>query len=180
MISEQTLIKNCQAGDVQSQRLLVKRYSGMLLTVCRRYARDEAMAYDVLQEALILIFSNLKKYKPNGSFEAWMRRIAINCALQWISKSYFKKETSTAEFLHQEWEAPAVFGQLEQEEIIKHIQNLPDGYRTVLNLYIIEGMRHKEIAELLGISINTSRSQLLRARKKLIEKMNDFPKKASI
>ena len=151
----------------------------MLLTVCRRYARDEAMAYDLVQETLILIFKNMDKYQPTGSFEGWMRRIAINCSLQWIGKSYFKNESSTAEFIETEFQQPVIFSQLGEEEIIKHIQVLPDGYRAVLNLYIIEGMSHKEIAEVLNISINTSRSQLMRARKKLIEKLNDFPKKAS-
>ena len=179
MISEKTLITNCQQGDEQSQYLLVKRYSGMLLSVCRRYARDEAMAYDLLQETLILIFSNIKKYKDTGSFEAWMRRIAINCSLQWIGKSYFKNESATDEFEDTELQEPIIFSQLAEEEIIQHIQTLPDGYRTVLNLYIIEGLSHKEIAEILSISVNTSRSQLMRARKSLIEKLNDFPKKAS-
>lgn len=151
----------------------------MLLTVCRRYARDEAMAYDLVQESLILIFKNIEKYKTTGSFEAWMRRIAINCSLQWIGKSYFKNESPTEEFSDTEFQEPIIFSQLGEEEIIKHIQSLPDGYRTVLNLYIIEGMSHKEIAEILNISINTSRSQLMRGRKSLIEKLNDFPKKAS-
>ena len=179
MNSEQTLIANCQRGDKQSQYLLVERYSGMLMTVCRRYARDEAMARDVLQESLILIFLNIKKYKPTGSFEGWMRRITINCSLQWIGKSYFKNESPTVEFEEKRGQEPVVFGQLAEEEIIRNIQNLPDGYRAVLNLFIIEGMSHKEIAKILNISEGTSRSQLLRAKKRLIEKMNDYPKKAS-
>jgi len=178
--SEQTLIANCQQGDKKSQYLLVNKYSGMLLTVCRRYARDEAMAYDVLQETLILIFKNIDKYQATGSFEAWMKKIAINASLQWIGKSYFRNEYSTEEFAENNWQDPAIFNYLAKEEVIHHIQQLPDGYRMVLNLYILEGMRHKEIAELLNISVNTSRSQLLRARKKLIEQMNDYPKKASI
>lgn len=179
MKPENTLITNCQKGDKRSQFLLVKKYSGMLLTVCRRYARDEAMAYDVLQETFILIFSNIKKYKSTGSFEGWIRQIAINCSLQWIGKSYFKNESPTIEFTESEWHNPIVFSNLGEEEIIKYIQALPDGYRTVLNLYIIEGFSHKEIAELLNISINTSRTQLMRARKRLIELLDDFPKKAS-
>jgi len=179
LTTEQKLITNCQNGDKRSQYLLVEKYSGMLLTICRRYARDEAMAYDLVQETLILIFKNIKSYQHTGSFEGWMRRIAINASLQWIGKSYFKNESSTIDFVETEFQDPAIFSQLGEEEIIKHIQTLPDGYRTVLNLYIIEGMSHKEIAEILNISINTSRSQLMRGRKSLIEKLTDFPKKAS-
>jgi len=176
---EEILIAQCQAGDKVSQFALVKKHSGMLLTVCRRYARDDAMAQDLVQETFILIFSNIKKYKATGSFEAWMRRIAINCSLQMIGRSYFKNEQNVAQFTPSQLAAnsdPKIFSQLATEEIIKLIQTLPDGYRTVLNLYIIEGFSHQEIADALDISINTSRSQLLRARKKLIIMMTDFPK----
>lgn len=179
MNEEEILIARCQAGNKISQFALVKKHSGMLLTVCRRYARDDAMAQDLVQEAFILIFSNIKKYKATGSFEAWMRRIAINCSLQMIGRSYFKNEQNVETFAQSHLEAnydPKIFAQLATEEIIKLIQTLPDGYRTVLNLYIIEGFSHQEIADALDISINTSRSQLLRARKKLINMMTDFPK----
>lgn len=182
MTAEQTLITNCQNGDKRSQYLLVEKYSGMLMTVCRRYARDNAMAQDLLQETFILIFSNIKKYKAKGSFEGWMRRIAINSSLQWIGRSYFIKESFDTEFIGDEIEGtydPRIFSQLAEEEIIQIIQTLPTGYRTILNLYIFDGFSHKEISESLKISINTSRSQLMRARNKLIAKMNDFPKKIS-
>lgn len=182
MLTEKDLITTCQKGDKRSQYLLVERYSGMLATVCRRYARDNAMAQDILQETLILIFTHIKKYKHTGSFEGWMRRIAINCSLQWIGRSYFMKETATTDFNESDLEKiehPIIFKQLAEEEIIRLMQTMPDGYRTILNLYCIEGFSHKEIAEMLKISVNTSRSQLLRARKKLINKMNDFPNKIS-
>ena len=179
MNEEKILIAQCQAGDKISQFALVKKFSGMLLTVCRRYARDDAMAQDLVQDTFIMIFSNIKKYKATGSFEAWMRRIAINCSLQMIGRSYFKNEKNVETFTQSHLEAnsdPQIFSQLATEEILKLIQSLPDGYRTVLNLYIIEGFSHQEIAEALDISINTSRSQLLRARKSLIKMMTDFPK----
>ncbi len=179
MNEEKILIAQCQAGDKISQFALVKKFSGMLLTVCRRYARDDAMAQDLVQDTFIMIFSNIKKYKATGSFEAWMRRIAINCSLQMIVRSYFKNEKNVETFTQSHLEAnsdPQIFSQLATEEILKLIQSLPDGYRTVLNLYIIEGFSHQEIAEALDISINTSRSQLLRARKSLIKMMTDFPK----
>jgi len=177
--NNQTLITNCQKGDVQSQYLLVKQYASMLLTVCRRYARDESMAKDALQETFILIFSKIDKYKANGSFEAWMRKIAINVSLKPYERKYYQNELPTHSFEERNWTEPKVFKHLEAEEGIKQIQTLPDGYRTVLNLYAFEGLSHKEIADFLQISEATSRSQLLRARKMLKEKLIDFPKKAS-
>lgn len=170
------LITSCQKGDIQSQYLLVKQFSTMLLTVCRRYARDEAMAKDALQETFILIFKNIEKYEFKGSFEAWMRKIAINVSLKPYERKYYQNELPTYSFEDRNWTEPHVFHQLEAEEVIKQIQNLPDGYRTVLNLYVFEGLSHKEIAAILQISEVTSRSQLLRARKMLKEKLIDFPK----
>lgn len=178
MISKKQLITGCQKGDKKCQYHLVDKYSGMLLTCCRRYARDDAMAKDLLQETFIRIFTALPKYKPTGSFEGWMRKIAVNCSLQWINKSYFKKESHPVE-MQEETQQPEILDALATEEIIKQIQTLPDGYRTVLNLYIVEGFSHKEIAETLGISVVTSRSQLLRGRNSLIKKLNDLQKKLS-
>jgi len=174
--SNQTLITSCQQGNIQSQYSLVKQYSPMLLTVCRRYARDESMAKDALQETFILVFKNIEKYEFKGSFEAWMRKIAINVSLKPYERKYYQNELPTYSFEERNWNEPKVFQQLEAEEVIKQIQTLPDGYRTVLNLYVFEGLSHKEIAEFLQISIGTSRSQLLRARKLLKEKLIDFPK----
>jgi len=91
-LTEETLISNCQKGIKASQYELVKRYSEMLLSVCRRYVRDEAMAKDVLQESLLRIFKNIDRFKAGGSFESWMRTIAINRSLQWIEKSCFRRE----------------------------------------------------------------------------------------
>ena len=85
------ILAKCRKGNRKAQNQLVKRFAPMLMTVCRRYCRDDQMAEDVLQEAWIKIFTNLDKYKPIGPFEGWIRRITINCALQWIDKKYFKK-----------------------------------------------------------------------------------------
>lgn len=172
MISEKQLIKSCQEGIKQSQYLLVKRYSAMLMTVCRRYARDDAMAKDVLQESFIRIFKYIGDYKPTGSFEAWMRRIAVRSALQWIEKGYFKREASTEELPDERLSEPDVYHYLGTEVILQKIQELPEGYRTIFNLNIIEGYSHKEIAALLNITENTSRSQLVRARRLLQQKLN--------
>ena len=170
MLTEKQLIKDCQAHKKPAQFELVKRYSGMLMTVCRRYITDQSSAKDVLQESFIRIFSNIKQYKSTGSFEAWMRTITIRCALSWLKKRAAKKETVIADINVTLSVKPAVFAQMETEAIIEVIQTLPEHFRAVFNLNIIEGYSHKEIAKLLNIKESTSRAQLTRARKLLKKK----------
>jgi RNA polymerase sigma-70 factor (ECF subfamily) len=148
----------------------------MLMTVCRRYARDEAMAKDVLQETLIRIFQNIGKYEHTGSFEGWMRRIAVRRSLQWLEKSSFQHELQPVAMPDEKLIEPTIYSQLGAEEIMALLKELPDGFRAVFNLNIIEGYTHKEIAELLGITESTSRSQLTRARKLLQEKLIQLKK----
>ncbi len=143
----------------------------MLLTVCRRYARDEAMAKDVLQETLIRIFQNIDKYKPSGSFEAWMRRIAVRRSLQWLEKSSFQHEMQPVDMPDNDFIVPEIYSHLGVEEIMALLKELPEGFRTVFNLSVVEGYSHQEIAALLNITESTSRSQLVRARKLLQEKL---------
>ncbi len=143
----------------------------MLMSVCLRYARDEAMAQDVLQETLIRIFKNIDRFEPTGSFEAWMRRIAVRRSLQWIEKSSFQHELQPAEMPDIDSMEPAIYSQLGAEEIMALLKELPEGFRTIFNLSVIEGFTHQEIAGLLDISESTSRSQLTRARKLLQEKI---------
>lgn len=150
----------------------------MLLTVCRRYARDESMAKDVLQETLIRIFQNIGKYRDSGSFEAWMRKIAVRRSLQWLEKSHFRYEIHAEVVPDREINVPEIYHQLGAEEIMNLIGELPSGFRTVFNLYVVEGYSHKEIGDLLNITENTSRSQLARARKVLQQKLTN-PKKNS-
>ncbi|MEM7103006.1 MAG: sigma-70 family RNA polymerase sigma factor [Bacteroidota bacterium] len=172
MISEKQLIKDCQHYKKAAQFELVKRYSPMLMTVSRRYAHDQATAKDILQESFIRIFSNIQNFRPTGSFEAWMRKITVHCALQWLKKRANLNESIVYEI--NDWHPiePAVFSRLETEEIIGLIQSLPAGYRAVFNLNIIEGYTHKEISIMLNISESASRSQLTRARKILQKKLN--------
>jgi len=179
LISEKQLILACQNGDKKASCLLVERYAGVLMTICRRYARDESMAKDLLQESLIKIFSSINSYKPFGSFEGWMKKITVNCSIQWINKSHFKREIYSIE-IEEKFEGPPILDALATDDIITKIQQLPEGYRMVLNLYIVEGFSHKEIAEMLDISIGTSRSQLQRARQRLIKNLKEFPNNISV
>lgn len=174
MLSEEQLIKNCQQGIKTSQYELVKRYSGMLMSVCRRYVVDDHSAKDILQETLIRIFTHIHKYKAIGSFEAWMRKIAIRCALSWLDKSCFQKEVELTSAHDKEVTNPKVYDEMGIEKIQQFIKELPIGFRTVFNLYVIEGYSHKEISELLQITESASRSQLARGRKILQKKLNSF------
>ncbi len=157
---------------------MVKRYSGMLLSVCRRYARDEAMAKDVLQETLIRVFQHIKNYQDTGSFEAWMRQIAVRRSLQWLEKSSFKHELQPVEMPDNKLVEPEIYDRMGAEEIMDLLQELPTGFRTVFNLNVVEGYTHQEISHLLDITESTSRSQLMRARKLLREKLIQLNKRS--
>ena len=164
-MSDNQFIKQCTQGDKAAQFELVKRYSGMLMTVCRRYTKDKEIAKDLLQESLIQILTKIDHYKPTGSFEAWMRTVTVRCCLQFLKLNANRVFSGSIEMDEKtETISPIVFGQLEVEEIISLIQHLPEGFRTVFNLYTIEGYSHKEISSMLNITESGSRSQLSRAR----------------
>ena len=165
------LIKNCQNGQKDAQFLLVKKYSPMLMTVCLRYSRDHASAQDALQETFIRIFRHIDKLSHSDSFEAWMRTIAVRSSLQWINKKYFRKEVGTLDAIQDPKINANIVQQLHVEDLMKIIDALPTGFKTVFNLYEIEGYSHKEIAAMLHIAESTSRSQLGRAKSLLKKKL---------
>lgn len=173
-LTEKQLILACRRGQKAAQFELVRRYSGMLMTVCRRYTPDHEMAKDILQESLIKIFEHIDNYKAIGSFEAWMRKITARCALGWISLKLNRQFSSVHE-LHDDSKVTTgeILENLACEDIIALVQNLPVGFRTVFNLYSIEGYSHKEISKMLDISESASRSQLSRARTILKKKIEN-------
>ncbi len=155
-------------GDRKAQKELYEHYSPTLFGICRRYLKQTADAEDVFLNGMFKIFDNINKFKGDGSFEGWMKRIMVNESLMHIRKH--KKLNLVVEWTQIDKAAdPVVYSDLAEEELKKLILDLPDGYRTIFNLYVLEGYKHKEIAEELGISINTSKSQLILARKKLRE-----------
>lgn len=170
--TEQKIITGCQAQDPLFQKELVLRYSSLLMTVARRYCADDALAKDVLQESLIKIIKAIPKYKATGYFKAWMKKIVVNTALQNRSSKRFNFEMNGYEFLPEQEIAPDVYSQLNAEELLIIISELPDGFRAIFNLYAIEGYSHAEIGDLLNITESTSRSQLSRARKMLQQKLS--------
>jgi len=147
-----------------------------MLTVCRRYARHKGEAEDMLQDAFIKVFDKLEQFNHNGSFEGWIRRIVVTTALKNIQRGRFKNEQIGVEHLPEKSTEPVVFSQLNEEALLKIINELPYGYRMVFNLYAIEGFSHKEIAKELDIEASTSRSQLVKARNLLKIKVAELQK----
>jgi RNA polymerase sigma factor (sigma-70 family) len=168
-VNDSKLLKGCINGEAHCQRLLVERFSPMLLTVARRYAGNLEDAEDILQDALVKILTALQKgYNEQGRLEAWMRTIVITTALNALDRKWVRHEQSVDQIPEDlPCTYPDVFGQLGAEELLKVIATLPDGYREIFNLAVIEQYSHAEIASLLGISESTSRSQLTRARRLL-------------
>ncbi len=166
-MTEQELIEGCIREDQHCQREVFQRYAGKMLAVCIRYTRHQMEAEDIVQEAFIKVFDNIGNFQFRGSFEGWIRRIVVNTALKNFNKKSYQNEQIGLEDRPEHAVDPAAYETLSAEEIVGAINQLPDGYRIVFNLYAIEGYSHKEIADLLGIQESTSRSQLVKARKML-------------
>lgn len=174
------LIKGCISGDRKMQRELYDRFASKMYGVCLRYAGNTNDADDILQEGFIKVYNNLHKFRGEGSFEGWVRRIFINtCIEQYRKKVKSYNITETHENTVEDSDIDAL-DVLEAKDLVKLINELSPGYKTVFNLYVVEGYSHKEVAELLGISEGTSKSQLARAKgtlKKMLEtrykKIND-------
>lgn len=137
--------------------------------VVRRYMKDSPAGEDVMVEAFYKVFSKLNTFKHNGSFEGWIRRIVVNECLMKLRKRKTLNLNIEVNNLQIAQDSPSAEDNLYESDILQLLSKLPDGYRTVFNLYVIEGFKHREIAEQLGISINTSKSQLILAKKKLKE-----------
>ncbi len=167
-MTEKELIEACRNQDRKAQKLLFDRYSPKMFGVCKRYVKQREDAEDVLVDGLFKVLKNIHQYNGAGSFEGWIRRIVVNESLMFLRKSNnfkFKVEISeTDRATHVSAEDDLI-----ARDILLLLKQLPTGYRTVFNLYVLEGYKHREIAELLGISINTSKSQLILAKKRLRE-----------
>ena len=161
------LIQGCINEDRNSQKALYHRFAGKMMALCLRYARNYSEAEDIMQDAFIKVFNNIHKFQFKGSFEGWIRRIMINTALKFYTKSSYRNEMPGLENYDCGVSQPKVFAYMSLDEILELISELPDGYRMVFNLYAIEGYNHNEIAEMLNISPGTSRSQLVKARRML-------------
>ncbi|HLF63245.1 MAG TPA: sigma-70 family RNA polymerase sigma factor [Saprospiraceae bacterium] len=168
VMTAEKLIKDCKAGDPTAQKALYEQWGPLLLGVVRRYLSRTEDAEDVFVEGMFKILTKIQTFREEGSFEGWMKRIMVNEALMFLRKQHnfhLVREIEPSD-LH---ETATIEYTLQAEDILKILDQLPDGYRTVFNLYVIEGYKHREIAEILGISINTSKSQLILAKKRMQE-----------
>jgi len=143
-----------------------------MMTVCIRYARNQADAEDILQDGFIRLFQNIHQYRNQGSFEGWIRRIFVNASLKKYQTKKWSMEKSGLEHYDDVSIEPDVVSAMSEKEILKLINELPEGYKIVFNMYVIEGYSHKEIGDLMGISEATSRTQLLKARKQLQKRVS--------
>ena len=162
--SEDKLIKKCLDNNQAAQQELYNQYASKMLGICRRYVTDDAQAEDILIAGFIKVFRNLSQFKFEGSFEGWIRRIMVNESLSYIRKNRNMYLEVDIEQANREPDYARLDDHLQAEDLLRLIDQLPTGYRTVFNLYAIEGYSHKEIAEKLNINENTSKSQLSRAR----------------
>ena len=162
--SDQELITGCLRGERRFEEGLYNQHGSTMFSICLRYANDYYQAEDMLQEGFIKVFNNLKSFRSEGSFEGWMKRIFVNTAIEWLRRNKVMNEMQEIENVPLHIVQEDCFSQLAADDLMKLIQSLSPGYRTVFNLYAIEGYSHKEIGEMMNINEGTSKSQLARAR----------------
>lgn len=170
MFSEEQIISGCKKNERKAQKMLYDRFAPIMLGVCIRYAQDRQEAEDILQEGFLKIFLGIRQFENKGSFEGWIKRIMVNTAISNYRKNlkhYYHDEIDNASNIDNSPFVPNY--EFSKTELLQVIRELPEGYRLVFNLYAIEGYKHKEIADLLDISVTTSKSQFSRA-KKMIKK----------
>lgn len=178
MMSDQQIIDGCVRNDRKAQQEMYDKYSRLLLGVCLRYASDKAEAEDILQDCFLKIFFNIKDFSGTGSFPGWLRKVTVNTAITHYHKNlkyryhvdiedYVSVETGVSSFEDDFFTS---------EELFKVLNELPSGYRMVFNLYAVEGYKHKEIAKMLRIDTNTSKSQYSRAKAVIRQKLDRLGK----
>ncbi len=172
-VSENDLIQGCIEGNRQMQELLYQKYSSKMYGVCLRYSGNMEDADDLLQEGFIKIFKNLSKFRGEGSFEGWIRRIFVNTSIEHFRKKVKLYNVTDVQENTIEDDDLTILDTLAEKDIIFLVNELSPGYKAVFNMHVIEGYSHSEIADILGITEGTSKSQLARAKgvlKKSLEK----------
>jgi len=170
------LIQALRSNDPKAQRWLFEKYSGKMMAVCMRYVDDRMVAEDILVQGFLKIFDSIRQFREEGSFEGWVRRIMVNEALGYLRQQRRLFERVSIEEAHGVADYAYADQHIDAERIHLMIEKLPIGYRTVFNLYAIEGFSHQEIGEMLGISESTSKSQLHRARACLQQMLKQWEK----
>ena len=183
LMTEQSILAGCLQNDPVAQRELYTRYSPKMLSVCYRFAQSREDAEDMLQEGFIKIFTQIHTFQNKGAFEGWIRRIIVHTCINFLKKyKKFNESIDLAYASYLQVKEETVPSIMQAKQVVECIRLLPVGYKTVLNLYAIEGYNHKEIAEMLDIEESTSRSQYTRAKtmlegilikKKILEKQEE-------
>jgi RNA polymerase sigma factor (sigma-70 family) len=171
---ESDLISGCIDGNRRMQEELYSRFSPRMYAVCLRYAGNAEEAEDILQEGFIKIFKKLGSFRGEGSFEGWIRRIFVNTAIEHFRRKRYLQPVTEKEENTIEGKGISVLDELAEKDILELVRQLSPGYRTVFNMYVVEGYTHKEIGDILGISEGTSKSQLSRAKVILQDMVRKF------
>lgn len=166
-MTERTLIERLKEQDRTAQKWLYDRYAPVMFAVCRRYLRSREDAEEALVSGFYKVFAQINTFLGAGSFEGWIRRIVVNEALMLLRKSQPLIFPGDGLIMAEQEDSFSIEADISAREILDMLDQLPNGYRTIFNLYVLEGYKHQEIADLLGISINTSKSQLILAKEKL-------------
>lgn len=179
MIVDESILEGCIAGKREAQYELYKKFASSMLALCFRYARNRDEAEDLLQEGFLKVFQKISSFRREGSFEGWMKRIMINNALNELKKSRRNPFLEDIELINETQildpeEPDGHLDPVPANVLMEMIQTLPEGYRIVFSLYVVENYSHREIAGELNISENTSKTQLLKARRVLKNKLKEY------
>jgi len=180
MSIETKILEGCIKGDRDAQEQLYRHFAPTMLGICLRYTKSRDEADDVMQEGFIKVFVNVERFRQEGSFEGWIKRIMVNTALNHYHKSQKMNSHRNIDDIREtdiiEDDVPMPKTRFSQKEMLDAIQELPEGYSKIFNMYVFEKYKHKEIAEMLNISVNTSKSQLAKSRiylKKVLNRMEE-------
>ena len=177
-MDDQTLINGCIKGESRYQKQLYEKYAPEMMSICLRYVREKETACDLMHDGFVTLFTKIHTYSGNASLLTWIKKIFINTILDYYRKNdILRFSTDIYDVYYLEDTSVSVFEQMSANELLECIGRLPDGYRTVFNMYAIEGYSHAEIAQLLNIQESASRSQYVRARQslqKMVTKQTQF------
>jgi RNA polymerase sigma-70 factor (ECF subfamily) len=175
MLVPDHIIQKCKHHDANAQRKLYDLYKDIFFGICVRYVKSKEDAEDVFIEAFFKIFDKISEYKGVGSFEGWMKRIMINESLQYLRRKKnlsYPEEITDKHMITNDDPSDQWACEYTLDSIMIAVNSLPDGYRTIFNMYVFDEYKHKEIAEILGISIHTSKSQYQQAKKHILQNLN--------
>lgn len=170
-MEEDQVIQGCKKNERKAQKLFVDNYSAYIYTICRRYVIEEFAAQDCLQNSLVQVLMNISKYKESGSFKAWVSKVTVRKCLEYLRKNK-KHNHSELESFDDPVECNGILVKMELDEVMKFLKTLPYNYRMALNMFLVEGYSHKEIAEILDVSESSSRSLVTRGRKMIKDKFD--------